>query len=551
MHLRHRLTAAAAPWAALFLLSGCISVEVTAPISATVEGVRAVPVTAVERDIDALRAGQAEGGLSAAAILDQAMGRFEAVDERGPRINSVLALNPNAELEAARLDSAREAGRALGPLHGVPILIKDNIETSDQPTTAGSLALIDNRTERDAPLVARLRQAGAVIFGKANLSEWANIRSSHSISGWSAVGGLTRNPYALERTACGSSSGSGAAVAAGIVPVAIGTETDGSITCPAAVNGVVGLKPTVGLVSRTHIVPISHSQDTAGPMTRTVRDAAIVLNAIAGSDPADPATAEADRRRTDYVAALDPHALRGARIGVMRFATGYSQGTDAAFEQALADLRAQGAVLVDITEGPDQSIGRDEFQVLLYELKADLAAYLAATDPVEVPTRTLADVIAFNARTPAELALFDQDIFEAAQAKGPLTDAAYREARERSFRLAGPEGIDRMLRDNDVIALVAPTTGPGWVIDLVNGDNHAGSASRLAAVSGYPHLTVPMGQVRGLPVGLSFIGPAWSEARLLALGYAYEQATHRRRPPQFLPGVAQEPSVEPALAGVR
>jgi len=437
--------------------------------------------------------------------------------------------------------------RARGPLFGMPILIKDNIETDGPlPTTAGSLALADNVTHRDAPLVARLRAAGAVILGKANLSEWANIRSSHSISGWSAVGGQTRNPHALNRNPCGSSSGSGAAVAAGMVPAAIGTETDGSITCPAAIYGIVGFKPTVGLVSRTHIAPISHSQDTAGPMTRTVRDAALIMNAIAGTDPADPATAEADARKADYVAALSPDALRGARIGVMRFAAGF--GTDEPFEAALEVLRAQGATLVDIDsfEGREE-IGRNELGVLMTELKHDMNAYLA-TLPNHIQTRTLADLIAFNrAHADTELALFGQDLFERAEATNGL-DEDYRRARETSFRRAGPEGIDRLLREHNLVALVGPTMPPAWPIDAVNGDQiSGGGAGGLAAVAGYPHLTVPMGQVKGLPVGLSFIGAKWDDARILALGYAYEQASHMRVEPTFAESIEDTPQIAPYL----
>lgn len=439
-------------------------------------------------------------------------------------------------------------------LAGMPILIKDNIETRELPTTAGSLALVNNAPGRDAPLVARLRAAGAIILGKANLSEWANIRSPHSTSGWSAVGGLTRNPHALDRSACGSSSGSAAAVAAGLAPAAIGTETDGSITCPAAANGVVGFKPTVGLVSRTHIIPISESQDTAGPITRTVEDAAIVLTAIAGSDPLDPRTMEADMRRVDYRAALDARSLEGARIGVMRFATGYHPGTDAVFEQSLQALRDAGAVLVDITEGPAMGpIGQAEFAVLLTELKAGLNAYLASTDPAQVSTRTLAEVIAFNEATPAETALFGQEYFLMAEATAGLDDPAYLEARDTARRLAGAEGIDRLLAEHDVVALIAPTGAPAWTIDVVDGDHFLGSASRLAAVAGYPHLTVPMGFVHGMPVGLSFVGAQWDDARILSLGHAFEQRTRARRAPAFLRSVEDLPhlarALEPATTG--
>lgn len=448
-----------------------------------------------------------------------ALARIKA---RDGLIHAVIATNPQAIAEARALDRQR---MARGPLFGRPVLIKDNIETREQPTTAGSLALALNDTHRDAPLVAGLRAAGAVILGKTNLSEWANIRSTHSISGWSAVGGQTRNPADPTRSPCGSSSGSGAAVAAGMVDLAIGTETDGSVTCPAAMNGIVGLKPTIGLVSRTHIVPISQSQDTAGPMTRTVRDAALLLAAIDGGDPADPATAEADGHRADYAAALDAGALAGVRLGVMRFDTGASPKTDRVFEAALAVLQRAGAVLVEIPKsGID--LGDDEGLVLHTELKADLAAYLATTPPA-VKTRTLADVIAFDdAHAAREMPLFGQETFlKAEQTKG-LDDPAYRAARDRSRRRAGPEGIDRLLRDNRVAALVGPTAVPAIPIDPVNGDHFGGGpdAGSYAAVAGYPHLTVPMGRVQGLPVGLSFIGPAWSEGRLLALGYAYEAA---------------------------
>ena len=487
-------------------------------------------------------------GSSVALDTDSAEARtrtaLERIAELNPRLNAVIAVDPTALDQARTLDRIR---RARGPLFGMPILIKDNIETAGPlPTTAGSLALAGNVTNRDAPLVARLRAAGAVIVGKSNLSEWANIRSNNSISGWSAVGGQVRNPHALNRNPCGSSSGSGAAVAAGLVPAAIGTETDGSITCPAAINGIVGFKPTVGLVSRTYVVPISHSQDTPGPMARTVRDAALVLNAIAGSDPADPATAEADAHREDYAARLSPDALRGARLGVMRFASGF--GTTAAFDEALATLRAQGAELVDITEFQGRDvIGRNELTVLLRELKADLNAYLATT-PATVQTRTLADLIAFNrAHADTELALFGQELFEQAQAM-PGLDDEYRRARETSLRMAGAEGIDRLLREHRVVALVGPTMPPAWPIDAVNGDQiSGGGAGGLAAVAGYPHLTVPMGLVRGLPVGLSFIGPKWSDGLILSLGYAYEQASHKQAEPRFLSSIEESPEVAPHL----
>jgi amidase len=469
-----------------------------------------------------------------------ALQRIARID---PGLHSVIAVDPTAIDQARRVD----ASNLRGPLVGQPVLIKDNIESAGPlPTTAGSLALINNVTNRDAPLVARLRSAGAVIVGKTNLSEWANIRSNASISGWSAVGGQTHNPWAIDRNPCGSSSGSGAAVAAGLVRLAIGTETDGSVTCPAAINGIVGLKPTVGLVSRTHIVPISHSQDTAGPMTTTVREAAELLSAIAGSDPADPATVEADKRKRDYAASLEANSLRGKRIGVMRFASGF--GTDAAFDTALAILRERGATLVEIKKFDDKAIGGNEFTVLLAELKADLAKYLKGS-PAPIPVRTLADAIAFNkAHMSEEMALFGQETFEKAEKTKGLNDPAYLKARRISFMAAGPNGIDRLLKAHNVVALVGPTMPPAWKIDAVNGDQiSGGGAGSLAAVAGYPHLTVPMGLVKGLPVGLSFIGPKWSEQLLLNLGYAYEQARGPFPLPKFYRAIEESPEIAPHL----
>ena len=468
---------------------------------------------------------------------------IERILELNPSLNAVIAIDPSALDQARRIDALEPSV----PLAGQPVLIKDNIETLGAlPTTAGSFALIRNVTNRDAPLVARLRSAGAVILGKANLSEWANIRSSNSISGWSAVGGQVRNPYALDRNPCGSSSGSASAVAAGMVRLAIGTETDGSITCPAAINGIVGFKPTVGLVSRRHIVPISRSQDTAGPMAATVREAADLLSAIAGSDPGDPVTVEADRRKTDYSASLDADSLKGKRLGVMRFASGF--GTDAAFETALAVLRERGATLVDIEKFDDSAIGANEFTVLLTELKADMAEYLRSS-PATIPVRTLADLIAFNkAHLQAEMVLFGQDTFERAEKTKGLDDPSYKSARAKSLRAAGRNGIDQLLRDNGVIALIGPTMPPAWKIDAVNGDQIAGGgAGSLAAVAGYPHLTVPMGMVKGLPVGLSFIGPKWSDPLLLSLGYAYEQARGAFPPPKFHRSLEESPAIAPHL----
>lgn len=488
-----------------------------------------------ERSIAQLQADLTSGAVTSEQLVQAYLDRIAEIDDAGPTLNSVLALNPNALADARALDLERASGRVRGPLHGIPILIKDNIESADPiPTTAGSLALAQNLTNRDSPLVARLREAGAVILGKTNLSEWANIRSSESTSGWSAVGGLTRNPYALDRNACGSSSGSGAAAAASLAAATIGTETDGSITCPSSVNGLVGIKPTVGLVSRTHIVPISHSQDTAGPMTRSVADAAAILTIIAGSDPADPATAEADARRQDYVAALNADSLQGRRIGVLRFMAGYDDDVDERFNAAIEVLRAAGAEIVEIETAPAglDAIGRDELTILLAELKADLDAYLATTPPT-VTTRTLESVIAFNTATAAETVLFGQDLFERAQATQGLSDPEYVAASGRAARMAR-QALDGMMSQHRVDALIAPTLGPVWVTDVVMGDHYTGrSASGLSAVAGYPHVTVPMGLVHGLPVGLSFIGAAWSEADLLSFAYAYESRANARVPPTY------------------
>lgn len=495
------------------------------------------------------QAAMTAGRITSEALVRADLDRIAALDKAGPRLNAVIAINRHALADARALDAERRRGRVRGPLHGVPVLLKDNIESDDDSaTTAGSLALVDNVTRRDAPLVKRLTDAGAVILGKANLSEWANFRSTRSISGWSAVGGLVRNPHGLDRSACGSSAGSGAAVAAGFASAAIGTETDGSITCPAAANGVVGLKPTVGLVSRRFIVPISPEQDTAGPMTRTVADAAAVLAVIAGSDAEDPATKDADAHKTDYLAALDPKALQGARIGVVRGVVDGSPKTDVAFERALAALKTAGAVLIEV-KPPAPSvmdeISAAELGALRAEFKAALNAYLATT-PAAVKTRTLDELIAFNRADARETPLFGQEIFEATAKEPPLTDAGYKAQRAKIRKLA-TEALDRMLAEAKVEALVTPTGGPTSIVDPVNGLKYFGSFSTLPAVSGYPHLTVPMGEALGLPVGLSFVGPAWSEARLLSLGHAFEQATHARQDPGFAASIASRPELAAAF----
>ena len=479
----------------------------------------------------------ASGHDTARGIAEPYLDRIAALDRAGPELAHVIELNPDALTIADALDVERKAQAVRGPLHGIPVLIKDNIATSDRmETTAGSLALVGSKVPRDAFVVERLREAGALILGKTNLSEWANIRGRHSSSGWSARGGQGRNPYALDRSPSGSSSGSGGAIAASYAAVGIGTETDGSITSPASANALVGLKPTVGLVSRSGIIPIAHSQDTAGPMCRTVRDAAVLLGAIAGRDPRDPATAASRGHvERDYARFLDPRGLKGARLGLPRERFfGYSSHADELAEAAISVLRDEGAVIVDPANIPTAGAFEDsEFEVLLYEFKADLNAYLGELTSSRV--RSLADVIAFNdAHATEEMAYFGQEFMVEAEKKGPLTDPGYRKALAKNRRLSRRLGIDAVIREHRLDALVAPTQGPPWLIDLVNGDpGGGGSATSPAAVAGYPHITVPMGFARGLPVGLSFFGSAWSEPLLLKLAYAYEQATKLRRPPTF------------------
>ena len=503
---------------------------------------RTVPVE--EQSIDDLQAAMTAGRATSVDLVRAYLDRIARMDRRGPALRAVIAVNPAAIEQARALDAERRAGHVRGPLHGVPILVKDNVETADpMPTTAGSLALAANLTRRDAPVVAELRRAGAVILGKTNLSEWANIRSTRSMSGWSAVGGLVRNPYALDRTACGSSSGSGAAVAASFAAAAIGTETDGSIVCPSSIGGLVGLKPSIGLVSRTHVVPISHSQDTPGPMARSVRDAATMLSAMVAPDPADPSTRNAERR--DYAAALSTSALSGMRVAVLR--PEMSPDLAVRYQAALDVLRAAGAELVEVKRPPLPGLGEAEFTVLKTELKADLDAYLATT-PAVVRIRSLAQVIAFDAdHRQAEMPFFDQETFEQAQATNGLNDPAYRAARATSLRLAA-DGIDGMLRQARATVLVQPTAAPAWLSDPVHGDQYAGpSASALPAIAGYPHLTVPMGLVRGLPVGLSFVAARFAEATVLGAGYAYEQRARARVAPTY----RATADVGPGLDGTR
>jgi amidase len=480
------------------------------------------------------RARMAAGKLSATSLVQQYLARIAAIDKAGPRLNAIIELNPDAMAIAEQLDRERKAGKLRGPLHGIPVLIKDNIATADKmSTSAGSLALAGVRASRDAFVAQKLREAGAVIIGKTNLSEWANMRSTHSVSGWSGRGGQTRNPYALDRNTSGSSSGSGAAMAAGLATLAIGTETDGSIVSPASTCGIVGIKPTLGLVSRSGIIPIAHSQDTAGPMTRSVADAALLLGAIAGIDAQDAATKEGHGKAADYAAALRTDGLRGKRIGVARNFFGSSPAIDAVIEKELAILKAQGATLVDVQVPNVDKYGDSELEVLLAEFRPDLEAWLAGYAP-HAPVRSMADIIAFNDKHGSrELQHFGQEHLVAAQKKPGLDDKAYRDALANNHRYSREEGIDKVLKDEKLDALVAPTGGTAWLTDYINGDHYGGSFSSPAAVAGYPHVTVPAGFVAGLPVGLSFVGTAWTEASLIGMAYAYEQASLRRRAPAF------------------
>jgi amidase len=493
-----------------------------------------------ETTIAALRSEMESGRRTARSIAESYLGRIEAVDKGGPAINAVIEVNPDAVGIADERDAERKAGRVRGPLHGIPVLIKDNIDTADRMrTSAGSLALGSSIAARDAFIVTRLREAGAVILGKTNLSEWANFRSTHSSSGWSGRGGQTKNPYVLDRNPCGSSSGTGASISANLAAVGVGTETDGSIVCPSSACGLVGVKPTVGLVSRSGIIPISHSQDTAGPMARTVADAAALLGVLSGIDSRDAATADArGRPATDYSQALDAGALRGARIGVGRNFFGFNDAVDRVMEEAIAAMKSAGATIVDPANVATAGKFDDaEFDVLLYEFKAGLNAYLAALGP-SVPHKTLAELIAFNEQNrDREMPFFGQEIFIQAQAKGPLTSPAYRTARAKCVRMARTEGIDATLAKHRLAAIVAPTGGPAWPTDLLNGDHFTGGSSTPAAVAGYPNVTVPAGNIHGLPVGISFMGARWSDASLLGLAYAFEQAMKARTPPRFQPSV--------------
>jgi amidase len=490
-----------------------------------------------EITISELQDGMKSGRFTSQALVEKYTARIHEIDKQGPSVNSIIELNPDAPSIAAALDRERQQKGPRGPMHGVPVVVKDNIDTADRMmTTAGSLALVGSKPPKDSFVAQKLRAAGAVILGKTNLSEWANIRSSHSTSGWSGRGGLTKNPYALDRNPCGSSSGTGAGVSANLVACGIGTETDGSIVCPSSSNGLAGIKPTVGLISRSGIIPISHSQDSAGPMCRTLRDAATMLGALTGVDPQDPATAaSAGKSYTDYTQFCDPNGLKGARIGVARKYFGFSDAVDALMEQSLDVLRKQGAAVVDPAD--IATLGKfdeTELLVFMYELKADLNTYLARLGP-SAPVKTLQDIIEFNNRNrQKEMPYFGQDLFLKSQAKGPLTDKQYTDALARNHQLARTEGIDATMDKYQLDAIVAPTGGPAWLTDLINGDHVAGGSSNSAAVAGYPNINVMAGYLWGLPVGISFFGRAWSEPTLIKLAYSFEQATKARQAPRFI-----------------
>ena len=529
-----------------------IAALVTALLAAPAVADQTTPATTTAyASIAQLQQRMHAGSLNSRDLTQDFLDRIRHIDQSGPSLRAVLETNPDALQLARALDARRT--QAHGPLYGIPVMLKDNIDTSDRMrTTAGSLALTGAPAAHDATLVARLRKAGAVILGKTNLSEWASFRSNHSSSGWSGVAGQTRNPYALDRNPCGSSAGSAVAVAAGLTTVAIGTETDGSIICPASMNGIVGIKPTLGLVSRAGIVPISHNQDTAGPMARDVADAAALLTVIAGSDPRDPATLDADKHKTDYARFLDPNGLRGKRIGVVRQLAGNEPNADRVLDAAIATMKAQGAIIIDPVTLPHLSeLGDPEMTVLLYDFKHDLNAYLATRTGLGV--HSLADVIAFDkAHASEEMPWFGQELFEQAEAKGPLTDKAYVDALAKAKRLSGPEGIDAALQAQHLDALLAPSWGPAYMTDLVLGDHVVsgnptiGGVSQPAAMAGYPSITVPAGWAHGLPVGIVLFGAKWSEPTLISIAYGFEQHTHAWQPPRFLDTVDGQP-VAPAL----
>lgn len=521
-----------------------MALALVSPVLASSEkkgtGARAFKTKAFELEeatVAQLQEAMATGKFTARSVAERYLAQIEEIDKAGPGINSVIEINPDALAIADAMDQERKSGKTRGALHGVPVLLKDNIDTADKMlTTAGSLALMDSRPQRDSFVARRLREAGAVILGKTNLSEWANFRSTKSSSGWSGRGGLTKNPYALDRNTSGSSSGSGASIAANLCAVAIGTETDGSIVSPSSTCGIVGIKPTVGLVSRSGIIPIAHSQDTAGPMTRTVADAVHLLGALTGIDERDAVTKESRRKAlADYTKFLDQNGLRGARIGVARKSFGFNERVDKLMEEALDVMKRSGATIVDPADIPTTAqFGDSEFEVLLYEFKADLNAYFQSLGP-NAPVRSMKELIEFNEKNKdKEMPYFSQDLCIKAEAKGPLTSPAYRRALAKNHRLTRAQGIDAVMKKFKLDALVAPTGGPAWTTDLLNGDHYTGGYSSASAIAGYPHITVPAGFVYGLPIGISFFAEAYSEPKLIKLAYSFEQATKHRRQPKFL-----------------
>jgi amidase len=522
--------------------AGCAALAFVDPVSSVAAVNAPAPLLAEfeleEMSLSVMQQELQSGKYSSRSLVEKYVDRINDVDKKGPAINSVIELNPEAEAIAAALDRERKERGARGPLHGIPLLIKDNIDSADRmKTTAGSLALLPSRPRQDAFITKKLRDAGAVILGKTNLSEWANIRSSKSSSGWSGRGGQTKNPYVLDRNPCGSSSGSGAAPAANLCAAAIGTETDGSVVCPSSANSLVGIKPTVGLVSRSGIIPIAHSQDTAGPMARTVADAAIILGALTGEDPRDPKTKESrGKNHTDYTRFLDRNGLAGTRLGIVRKNFGFNDRVDRLMNDLISEIKKAGATVIDPVEIPTAGkFDESELEVLLYELKADLNAYLAGLGP-QAPVKSLKELIEFNEKNrDREMPYFGQDLFIKAEEKGPLTSKAYIQALRKNHLMSRTQGLDFVLKRHRLDALIAPTGGPAWPTDLVNGDHFTGGYSTASAVAGYPHITVPAGYVFGLPVGISFFAGAYSEPKLISIAYAFEQATKARRPPKFLP----------------
>jgi amidase len=517
-------------------LAGCATPTSAPQSSGATAGKPLVDV--VELSATEAQGRMASGSLTSQALTQAYLDRIAKIDDAGPALNAVIELNPSAMSDAAALDAERKAGKVRGPLHGMPILIKDNVDVAGMVNSAGSLAMAGHRPKQDAFMAKRLRDAGAVILGKANLSEWANFRSTRSSSGWSSRGGQVKNPYVLDRNACGSSSGTGSAIAASLAAIGVGTETDGSIICPAAVNGLAGLKPTVGLVSRTGIIPISVSQDTAGPMARTVSDVALLLNGMAGVDEADPSgPAAAGKIPADYTAFLKADAIKGKRFGVVRQAMGYHPDVDAAMKKAVDALKAGGAEIVDVKIATYNAWNDPEFSVLLYEFKDGLNTYLKNSG---APHATLEALIVWNKANAAQaMPFFGQEIFEQAQAKGPLTDAAYKKARDNARRMAGKDGLLAALQKDKLDALVAPSLGPAWLTDHVMGDHFLAAGYGMAAVAGTPSLTVPMGDIQGLPLGITFMGRAYTEGELIGFGYAFEQATKARKAPTYRATLAQ------------